>query len=179
VTSDDPDSDVFRLPGSVDVWLEVVEVDPAFQVVIFGAPTRFLRLPGDSARLGGSGLHVHLPWHIYIDDPAYDPTQCVWHATFILRDQGASGLEPSAPFTFNFTNVALASLEGDFDDDGDVDLDDLAALVACHDGPGRVPQPNDPATTTCEVECLNAFDFDGDWDVDLEDFAAFQRAFTE
>jgi hypothetical protein len=179
VTAADPDHDVYHLPGSVDIWLEVVEVDPAFQVVIFGAPPRFLKWPGDSVRLGGSSLHSHLPWHINIDDPAYDPAQCVWHATFILRDAGASGLQPTAPFTFNFTNVALLALEGDFDDDGDRDLDDVAALAACLDGPGRIPQPNDPAITTCEVECMNAFDFDDDWDVDLADFAAFQQVYVE
>jgi len=53
---------------------------------------------------------------------------------------------------------------GDFDDDGDVDLDDFANWDACATGPGQ---------GSCADECC-AFDFDGDDDVDLHDFAALQ-----
>jgi hypothetical protein len=57
---------------------------------------------------------------------------------------------------------------GDFDDDGDVDRDDMAVFEACGSGPG-VPLI-DPA-------CLPA-DLDGDHDVDQSDFGTIQRCFN-
>ena len=63
----------------------------------------------------------------------------------------------------------------DFDNDGDVDLGDLAAFADCHAGPVSPPTPTDPA---CVQLCLDAFDDDLDADVDLADFAAFSIAFT-
>ena len=56
----------------------------------------------------------------------------------------------------------------DSDDDGDVDLSDLADFLACMTGPGGV------ATADCEA----THDGNGDQDVDLDDFRAFQCAFT-
>ena len=64
---------------------------------------------------------------------------------------------------------------GDFDADGDVDLDDYQALYDCHAGPAAAPAPTGPE---CVDTCLDAFDFDSDNDVDLSDFAAFQLAFS-
>ncbi len=61
--------------------------------------------------------------------------------------------------------VLLASL-GDFDQDGDIDIDDLAALPACLTGPD-----NGPATGGCRW-----FDYDSDTDTDLHDLLAFQQA---
>ena len=55
---------------------------------------------------------------------------------------------------------------GDFDLDGDVDLDDYRSLASCLYGPDVVPPPG------CEVK-----DLDGNDRVDLGDFAAFQAAF--
>ncbi len=59
-------------------------------------------------------------------------------------------------------------LAGDFDGDGDADLDDYAAFISCATGPG-----GGPVETGCSAK-----DFDADDDVDVLDFAAFQRAFT-
>jgi len=56
---------------------------------------------------------------------------------------------------------------GDFDQDGDVDLDDLSVCVACMAGP-EVAHPPD----------CDGVDLDVDGDVDLTDFAAFQTAFV-
>jgi hypothetical protein len=56
----------------------------------------------------------------------------------------------------------------DADDDGDVDLDDLADFIACLTGAGR----------RASVPCRDAHDRDGDRDVDLLDYADFQVAFT-
>ena len=63
---------------------------------------------------------------------------------------------------------------GDYDADGDVDLDDFADFASCANGPGALPVH--PAAE-CIQACLMAFDLDSDLDVDLHDFAAFQRAF--
>jgi hypothetical protein len=57
---------------------------------------------------------------------------------------------------------------GDFDEDGDVDEVDLGHFVACHQGPGCIP--DDPS-------CQSA-DLDEDGDVDQDDFGVFQRNLT-
>jgi hypothetical protein len=61
-----------------------------------------------------------------------------------------------------------ATLPGDYDGDGDVDLADFGAFQACFNGPNRVA-----AQTGCE-----AADFDADNDVDLGDFGRFQACFN-
>ncbi len=60
-------------------------------------------------------------------------------------------------------------IPGDFDRDGDVDLDDLAILTPCASGPAV------PASDVCQA---GAFDFDFDTDVDMDDFGGFQRCFS-
>ncbi len=60
----------------------------------------------------------------------------------------------------------LPPASGDFDLDGDVDLDDLTITVDCTTGPGQT------VGSACGV-----FDMDNDDDVDLEDFAVFQVLF--
>ncbi len=57
--------------------------------------------------------------------------------------------------------------DGDFNDDGDLDLDDYAEFFACTSGPG----------VELEEGCEPA-DFDGDLDVDLRDFRFFSRRHT-
>ncbi len=66
--------------------------------------------------------------------------------------------------------VIVAAIHGDFDLDGDVDLDDFAVFAPCMAGPGL--NYTDP---DCRV--FN-FDFELDRDVDLADFAALGEAFT-
>ncbi len=56
---------------------------------------------------------------------------------------------------------------GDFDNDGDVDLDDFAAWDGCVTG------PETPASGECAV-----FDLDADTDVDLHDFHALARLYV-
>lgn len=176
VIHDVPEEDLYALDDGASVRLLVEELDPAFRAI--DAAFQILDQPGESTLLGDELLHVHLTWHINSEDANYDPVQCVWHATFTLTDSGSTDYADSEPFTFNFTNVEPRVAIGDFDDDLDVDLDDAAALPVCLSGPGVVPAPDDPAITTCEVECLNGFDFDADFDVDLRDAAGLQTGFT-
>ena len=61
---------------------------------------------------------------------------------------------------------------GDWDEDGDVDLDDFAEFPGCMSGPWDLVDWAMPS-----AECRGVFDFDGDADVDLRDFAAFQVLF--
>lgn len=63
---------------------------------------------------------------------------------------------------------------GDFDNDGQVDLDDYASFAECMAGPDATPGPTLPE---CVGTYLEAFDCDGDTDVDLADFTAFQEVF--
>lgn len=72
--------------------------------------------------------------------------------------------------------TAIPFLPGDFDQDGDVDLDDYEYFADCLEGPGVAPNPTRPDVT--EQDCLDAFDVDAEGDVDLADFRAFQDAFT-
>jgi len=60
--------------------------------------------------------------------------------------------------------VVVEFRDGDYDKDGDVDLDDYAEFPDCMTG-----AENGPIVSGCE-----AFDFDFDDDVDLLDFAEFQ-----
>ena len=61
-------------------------------------------------------------------------------------------------------------LTGDYDNDGDTDMDDYLQFPGCMSGP-------DPAASP-PAECLSAFDSDGDVDVDLEDFQAFTLSYS-
>ncbi len=65
--------------------------------------------------------------------------------------------------------VALG-VTGDFDADGDVDLDDYGLFYACFDGPGVPPAGSCPGGVDA--------DLDNDGDVDLDDFAVMQAAFA-
>ena len=180
VAVDEPAGDVFRLESGAQVWLEVVSIDPAFQMV--DNSSQFLDSPGDETYLGtASQLHVHNVWFVNQFDAAYDPEQCVWHATMVLTDKGSTGYATSAPLAFSFTNVELRYATNpipdatfDFNDDTFVDELDYQAFAACLFGPGLRPAPYEPGVTTCEVECLNAFDADNDQDIDLADFALMQ-----
>jgi hypothetical protein len=174
---------VSPLVGPVQIWLEVVALDPALFVI--DNAFNVLDSPGDRTLLGGATLHTHLTWFIDETDPGFDTEQCVWKGTFKLIGTG-TGLGPSQPFTLLFAIVPVLGGEfpptstpanGDFDGDRAVDGLDIAAFSVCMNGPEQRPAPNDPDIATCEVDCFNAFDFNDDMDVDLEDLARLQRVY--
>ncbi len=57
---------------------------------------------------------------------------------------------------------------GDFDHDGDVDLQDFNFFQMCFNGPNR----------SLDQGACESADADADADVDLDDFAAFQSCFS-
>lgn len=63
----------------------------------------------------------------------------------------------------------------DFDEDGDIDIDDFAVFDDCMAGPGLPPDPTFPVSP---AQCLGAFDFDDDGDVDWNDSQVFLLAYT-
>ncbi len=65
---------------------------------------------------------------------------------------------------------------GDWDNDGNVDGDDLARFVDCLAGPSVVPSPI--SGVGCASVCRTVFDFDVDDDIDLVDFAEFMRVYN-
>ena len=71
--------------------------------------------------------------------------------------------------------IETAISDGDFDGNGNIDLDDPAGLAECIAGPDASPFPPLPE---CLDACIRAFDFNADSDVDLEDVAGMQKRFT-
>lgn len=91
----------------------------------------------------------------------------------ILAGGGSVGLtdQVADPETLVVADAVQAerhpTADGDTDFDYDIDLQDLAALAGCLDG------PDVPLSPPCDV-----LDFDSDHDVDLRDVAEFQKAYT-
>lgn len=63
--------------------------------------------------------------------------------------------------------------QGDWDGDGDSDMDDFAQYIDCLGGPGAEP---DYSISDCGSACLATFDADADDDVDLRDFQALTNS---
>lgn len=186
VVSPVPGYDIWPLQPGANIWLRWIQGDPAFRMI--DGNFQIISQPGQETRLGGPNLHVHNTFHINSLDPAFNPQQCVWRITFRLLDKGSTGYAPTRDLTFNFTNVPWGPglpppagpilPTGDFTGDGVVRAADFHALCVCLGHPDAFPAPHDPAVTSCEVYCANAFDFDIDLDVDLHDVAEFQVLYS-
>jgi hypothetical protein len=87
---------------------------------------------------------------------------------------GSTGGEQRNAFVFAASLKKLV-LPGDIDDDGDVDLDDYAAMADCLAGPGATPAPTGSLSLG---DCYDNFDLDADGDVDLQDLAMLLTVFT-
>ena|GEM_PF-1176658 len=77
---------------------------------------------------------------------------------------------------YHYLVTATSFVWGDFDRDGDIDLDDYAEFNVCITGPCESP-PCSPRPYT--DPCCAIGDFDTDGDVDLFDVAEFQVSFTD
>jgi hypothetical protein len=102
--------------------------------------------------------------------------------TFYVKTSGGSSGQNFGPVYFDdiyLETTAQLNLTNptaripDFDDDGDIDLDDYAFFADCLYGPGTVP---DGEICPDDVRWLADMDMDGD--VDLHDGAGFFRSFT-
>ncbi len=92
---------------------------------------------------------------------------------FISQDAGSLGA------SFEVTVIA-PDVPGDFDDDGDVDNDDVAVFTACTTGPTILyDAQNLPGGCTLVPDGgLIEADFDGNGDVSQLDFATFQKCIS-
>lgn len=120
-----PENDFYTLQSGVQVRLEVVQVDPAFQAVT--ATLQIIENPGQRALLGGSTLHTHLTWLINSDHAQFDPLKVLWRAKFKLVDTGTTNYTESELFTFYFAIVDCD--RGDTNDDGEINALDIASFV--------------------------------------------------
>ena len=100
---DEPDENFYTLEDGASIYFEVVAFEPAFKAWKAGAGPYML--PGDTVLLGDEHVHGHLDWHIDSMDPAFDPLQTEWQATFRLIDTGNTTYLPSESYTLTFTNV--------------------------------------------------------------------------
>jgi len=107
-----------------------------------------------------------------VNDAAVDKDSGTYRTTFwgfpFEAVANAGDREALMDEVVDWCGASPPPIPGDWDDDGDVDLDDFAHFPGCMTGPD-----NGPAAAGCEV-----FYFDAGDDVDLADFAAFQTAFT-
>jgi len=131
--------------------------------------------------------------------PTVTSPECMDPILYWTLVQGPSGLEinhstglvtwvsplPSAqPYTItiravNAVDEGITSWQltyvggGDYDGDGDVDLNDFATFALCYRGPSVTTPPHG-----CSEQEFSCSDFDGDGDADLADFATFALRFT-
>lgn len=148
VVTADPVIDLNPLQSGVQVRLEVVQVDPAFQAIT--SSLQIIENPGQRALLGGSNLHAHLTWLVNSGHASFDPVKVLWRATFKLVDTGTTGYTDSEPFTFYFANVDC--LRGDTNDDGEISALDIATFVATL---------LNPQSATPEDRCRADVNYDG------------------
>jgi 6-phosphogluconolactonase (cycloisomerase 2 family) len=111
------------------------------------------------------------------DESGVDPGVGVM--IYSYDDQGLLTLIPGSPFAAGSRPkdmelfIPQASIPGDLDEDGDVDLDDYELFAACMAGPGASVPP-----AGCTQGQFDRADLDDDIDVDLSDFGGFQDAFA-
>lgn len=146
-----PGDDVFRVDITSDgsTWVNVETIGPGGQVARGGWAKHAFRV-GDFV----------------------NPSATV-RVRFIAEDANPGGIVEAAIDEFAITQPSCVTIPGDFDGDGDADLDDFAVLVDCTNGPNVAPAP----VGVTPQECLDAFDTDADGDVDLGDFDGTQPLF--
>lgn len=147
VTSE-PENDLYTLQSGVQVRIEVVGVDPAFQAIT--STLQIIENPGQRALLGGSGLHTHLTWLVNSNHAMFDPVKVLWRATFKLVDTGSTAYTESEPFTFYFATVDCD--RGDCNGDTVEDALDVQAFVEI---------VLDPASKTAAERCSADINQDG------------------
>ncbi len=129
-----------------------------------GSGVEDLYIVGANLNPGGIGLDLREGKVYWGQDVATSP----YVGKIMRMNLDGSDQESVAGNLGMVDDLALpAPLYGDFDDDGDTDLDDYFSFPECMTG------PNVPMIAGCEAADLQA-----DGDVDLADFGVFQAAFT-
>lgn len=95
------------------------------------------------------------------------------HQGFIMQSANATGS------SFSFV-VGVPVIPADFDDDGDVDGDDLLVFESCATGPDLAYDPFNLGSCPLTPDGSNRIeaDFDSDGDVDQDDFAVYQKCYS-
>lgn len=173
-----PEQDIYPPAAGADIWVRILQVDAPLLMIETPSYRIVNALDPPEMRVGsGAQTHVHPLWLLDTQDPAFDPSRCIWEITFVLEDKGSTHYLPSVPITYRFVAGAVPS-PADFDCDGDVDAADLDLLNGCASGPAI---PYDPGNlpSTCPVSADHQGfirpDLDRDGDVDQSDFGLFQR----
>jgi len=154
-----PDQDIYTLGAGHEVWLELISIDPACYVIV---PPSYVILdtPGDRTKLSsGSTLHKHLLWYIDGEDSLYDPGQCLWNMTFVLKDYGTTHYADSRPFVLHLATGPAC--RADFNCDGHVDAIDFDTFSSCYNGPTNIIPENCRKADLNDDSYVDAIDFDG------------------
>jgi len=130
IEQSDPENDCYPLAPGAQVWLEIVQVDPAF--VVWDVQLRPYFTPGDRVYLGSSPgqVHTHLIWHINSQYPNFQQLYGLkvrWRAQFRLVDTGGTAYMPSNDFPMIFATVSCTP--GDINDDGQVGFGDINPFI--------------------------------------------------
>ena len=140
-------------PPESDISIQATASDPDGSI----AKVEFFE-----AGAGKLGEDTTAPYeHVWMDVPAGDYSV----RARAVDDDGATKWSEAVGFS--------VSTPGDYDGDGDVDLDDYAIFAECLGGPEVTAPPGG-----CAQDDFENADSDGDDDVDLDDFGAFQLVFA-
>lgn len=167
----------------------IVDVAPASITASGTSAIRFhFTIARDQVRLIDSYLNVFL-WDIALGPHTYhmeveDGIFKFWIDNYLVHQNTVPGPYPTSDSVVKFgaraaiedsttrwSYIAFGTIpsDGDFDDDGDVDLLDAGAYHECVSAAG----PGGPIPDGCAM-----FDLDEDGDVDFSDFSEFQLHFT-
>ncbi|MBK9128660.1 MAG: dockerin type I repeat-containing protein [Phycisphaerales bacterium] len=161
-------------PGGTDFVLSDFESFDDNTEVLFQEPTfsgttnaNLLAAPSDSgvsSAYGNPGKSIELVW--FFRDSGSG--RWVRLTTFAAGQMqlGNPVIDLTRPIRMDVLLLVECMDKGDFDNDGDVDINDFDAFVACLAG------PEIPTAPGC-----NCGDFDNDGRIDLFDFAEFQLVF--
>lgn len=180
VLSSVPEVDCYPLAAGADVWLELVAIDSPLLVIETPSYLIINEQDPPEMQIGGEATaHVHPLWLLDTLDPAFDPVQCTWEASFVLRDKGNTGYADSDLLTFRFS-AGEVPCPADFDCDRDVDSEDFAICEQCVTGPAVWGEPLE-FQFSCNLPVNHqgsvAADLDADSDVDLHDLAMLQACY--
>ncbi|MBP7934594.1 MAG: hypothetical protein KA354_08090 [Phycisphaerae bacterium] len=127
-------------------------------MIVFGETAQIRAIGG-----AGGGLSTEpVAW-----DPFYYSSGANGGQGYLLL--ASENVSIDAEATVDAIIVPAVCGQADFDDDGDVDAEDLNTFASCFSGPA-VPRSDTP---TC-----SATDLDKDHDVDQADFGIFQRCYS-